>query len=66
MKDLFQLVELYAEKNKGDPKSYKVNSKCHSNLLPKRCVPIYLEELKFAIVRCGWKVTNCINITILN
>ena len=40
------------------PKSYKTTSKCHSNLLPKRCVPIYLEELKFAITRCGWKVTK--------
>ena len=27
-------------------------------MLPKRCVPLYLGELKFAIVRCGWKVTK--------
>ena len=29
--------------------------------MPKRCVPIYLEELKFAITRCGWKVTKLYN-----
>ena len=43
---------------KSPTKSYKGNSKCHSNLLPKRFVPIYMEELKFAIVRFGWKVTK--------
>ena len=55
---VFQLMELYFEDHNGMPKSYKTTSKCHSNLLPKRCVPIYLEELKFAIARCGWKVTK--------
>ena len=57
-RSVYQLLELYSEDSRGLPKSYKVNSKCHSNLLPKRCVPVYLEELKFAIVRCGWKVTK--------
>ena len=55
---VFQLMELYFEDHNGMPKSYKTTSKCHSNLLPKRCVPIYLEELKFAIARCGWKFTK--------
>ena len=57
-RSVFQLMELYSEDHKGIPKSYQTTSKCHSNLLPKRCVPIYLEELKFAITRCGWKVTK--------
>ena len=57
-RSVFQLLELYSEDHKGRPKSYKTTSKCHSNLLLKRCVPIYLEELKFAITRCGWKVTK--------
>ena len=60
-RSVFQLLELYSEDHKGMPKSYKTTSKCHSNLLPKRCVPIYLEELKFAITRCGWKVTKLYN-----
>ena len=57
-RSVFQLLELYSEDIKGAPKSYKISSKCHSNLLAKRCVPMYLEELKFAIVRCCWKVTK--------
>ena len=57
-RSVFQLLELYSEDTKGVPRNYKITSKCHSNLLPTRCVPIYLEELKFAIVRCGWKVTK--------
>ena len=32
----------------------------------KRFVPIYMEELKFAIVRFGWKVTKLYNIITLN
>ena len=54
----FQLLELCCEDIKGPPKNYKISSKCHSNLLPKHCVPRHLEELKFAIARCGWKVTK--------
>ena len=57
-RSVFQLLELYSENVKGTPKGYKINSKFHSNLLPKRCVLIYLEELKFPIVRCEWKVTR--------
>ena len=60
-RSVFQLLELYSEDHKRMPKSYKTTSKCHSTLLPKRCVPIYLEELKFAITRCGWKVTKLYN-----
>ena len=57
-RSVFQLLELYSEDTKGAPRNYKITSKCHSNLLPTPCVPMYLEELKFAIVRCGWKVTK--------
>ena len=60
-RSVFQLLELYSDDHKGMPKSYKATSKYHSNLLPKRCVPIYLEELKFAITRCGWKITKLYN-----
>ena len=57
-RSVFELLELYSEDSIGAPRNYKITSKCHSNLLPKRCVPMYLEELKFAIVRCSWKVTK--------
>ena len=57
-RSVYQLVELYSEDSRGNPKSYKVSAKSHSNLLPKRCIPLYLEEIKFAILRCGWKVTK--------
>ena len=40
------------------PKNYKVSPKAQATLLPKGCIPMYLEELKFVIYRCGWKVTK--------
>ena len=57
-RSVYQLLELYSEDYRGKPRSYKVGSKSHSNPLPKRCIPLYLEEIKFAILRCGWKVTR--------
>ena len=57
-RSVYQLVELYSEDSRGNPKSYKVSAKSHSNVLPKRCIPLYLEEIKFPILRCGWKVTK--------
>ena len=57
-RSVFQLLEPCSEDTKGAPRNYKITSKYHSNLLSKRCVPMYLEELKFAIVRCSWKVTK--------
>ena len=55
-RSIFQLLELYSEDNKGKAKSYKPLPQSHATLLPKRYVPLYLEELKFVIYRCGWKV----------
>ena len=57
-RSIYQLLELYPEDNRGNPKNYKVSAKAHSNLLAKKCVPLYLEEIKFAVLRCGWKVTK--------
>ena len=57
-RSVFQLCELYCENDKGKPKSYKTSSKSHSTLLPKNFIPVYLEELKFFIPRCGWIVTK--------
>ena len=57
-RSIFQLLELYTEGNKEKAKSYKLSPQSHATLLPKRYMPPYLEELKFVIYRCGWKVTK--------
>ena len=54
----FQLLELYSETEKENPKSYKLSLQSQATLLPKRYIPLYLEEIKFLIYRCGWKVTK--------
>ena len=48
-RSLFQLLELYSEDIKGTSKNYKVTPKSQATLFPKRCIPVYLEELKFVI-----------------
>ena len=57
-RSVFQLLELYSETEKGNPKSYKLSAQSQATLLPKRYIPLYLEEIKFLIYRCGWKVTK--------
>ena len=57
-KSVYQLLELYSEDKNGKPNKNKVSVKAHANLFPKKCVPLYLEEIKFAVLRCGWKVTK--------
>ena len=65
-RSIFQLLELYSEDIKGTPKNYKVTPKSQATLLPKRCIPIYPEELKFVIFRWDGRLQNCINIIILS
>ena len=57
-RSVYQLLELYSEDIRGCPKKYKIWSKAHSNLFTKKFIPLYLEEIKFADLRCGWKVTK--------
>ena len=57
-RSVFQLCELYSETDKGKPKTKKIGPQFHSTLLPKTFIPIYLEELKFLITRCGRVVTK--------
>ena len=57
-KSVYQLLELYSEDKNGKPNKYKISVKVHANLFPKKCIPLYLEEIKFAVLRCGWKVTK--------
>ena len=57
-RSIYQLLELYFEDYRGNPNKYKISSKSHSNLFNKKFIPLYLEEIKFAVLRCGWKVTK--------
>ena len=57
-RSVYQLLELYSEDKRGNPNKYKISSKAHSNLFSKKFIPLYLEEIKFAVLRCGWKVTK--------
>ena len=57
-KSVYQLLELYSEDKNGNPNKYKISAKAHANLFPKKCISRYLEEIKFAVLRCGWKVTK--------
>ena len=57
-KSVYQLLELYSEEKNGNPNKYKISAKAHATLFPKKCIPLYLEEIKFAVLRCGWKVTK--------
>ena len=57
-RSVYQLLELYSEDKNGNPNKYKVSAKAHANMLSKKFIPLYLEEIKFAVLRCGWKVTK--------
>ena len=56
-KSIYQLLDNYREGTKG-PLSYKTTTKAHSTLLPKKFIPLYIEDLTFVIKRCGWVVTK--------
>ena len=57
-RSVYPLLELYSEDKNGNPNKYKISAKAHTTLFPKKCIPLYLEEIKFAVLRCGWKVTK--------
>ena len=57
-RSVYQLLELYSGHYRGNPNTYKISAKAHSNLFAKKIIPLYLEEIKFAVLRCGWKVTK--------
>ena len=56
-KSVYQLLDNYKEGKRG-PSSYRVTAKAHSTLIPKKCIPLYLEDLAFIIKRYGWVVTK--------
>ena len=56
-KSVYQLLDNYKESKNG-PSSYRITAKAHSTMLSKKCIPLYLEDLVFAIKRCGCVVTK--------
>ena len=56
-RSVYQLLDNYKESKDG-PRSYRVTAKPHSTMLPKKCIPLYLEDLAFLIKRAGWVVTK--------
>ena len=36
----------------------RVTAKSHATLFPKKCIPLYIEDLQFLIKRAGWVVTK--------
>ena len=57
-RSLFQLLELFSKNEQDKPRSYVCTAKSHAILLPKTCIPLYIEDLRFLIKRAGWKVTK--------
>ena len=57
-RSLFQLLELYSKTDEGNPKSYRCTAKSHATLFPKKCILLYVEDLRFLIKRAGWRVTK--------
>ena len=57
-RSLFQLLELFSKNEQNKPRSYVCTAKSHATLLPKTCIPLYIEDLRFLIKRAGWKVTK--------
>ena len=56
-KSIYQLLDNLREGQNG-PLSYRVTAKTHSTMLPKKYIPIYLEDLAFVIKRYGWVLTK--------
>ena len=57
-RSLFQLLELFAETDKEKAKCYRVTEKSNATMFPKKCIPLYIEDLQFLIKRAGWIVTK--------
>ena len=53
-----QLLDLFCKTTDNKPKSYRCTAKSHATLFPKKIIPLYLEDLKFLITRCCWRVAK--------
>ena len=57
-RSLYQLLELFGKTSDNKPKSHRCTAKSHATLFPKKFILLYLEDLKFLITRCCWRVTK--------
>ena len=57
-RSIFQLCELNSETTGKEPNWYRTTKKSKAILISKKCIPRYLDHLKFLISRYGWKVTK--------
>ena len=55
---VYQLLDLFCKASDNKPKLYHYTAKSHALLFPKKFIPLYLEDLKFLITRCCWRVTK--------
>ena len=55
---VYQLLHLFSKTADSKSKSYRCTAKSHVALFLKKFIPFYLEDLKFLITRCCWKVTK--------
>ena len=57
-RSLYQLLELFEKTSEGKPKTFTCTAKSHAMMFPKKCIPLYIEDLRFLIKRTGWIVTK--------
>ena len=52
-RSLYQLLELFETSS-----AYRCTAKSHATMFSKKCIPLYIEDLRFLIKRAGWIVTK--------
>ena len=57
-RSLYQLLELFEKTSEGKPETFRCTAKSHATMFPKKCIPLYIEDLRFLIKRAGWIVTK--------
>ena len=53
---VYQLLELFSKTNDKKPKSYRCAVKSHTTLFSEKFFSLNLEDFKFLITRCCWRV----------
>ena len=57
-RSIYQLLKMLDTTQYGKPRTYRCTPKSHATMFPKKFTPLYLEDLKFLILRAGWHVTK--------
>ena len=57
-RSVYQLLDLFSKTADDKLKLYYYTAKSHAILFPKKFIALYLEDLKFLLTRCCWKVTK--------